>query len=94
MDTENQTEPQGGEDDDVGMEVEASPKDSGRTALLPLDFFQGKELKPGSECKIRIGRLLEGQAEVIYVNHEAEGPSPGEEEPEEADEEMAGYMNE
>jgi len=75
------------------MEVEASPKDDGRTALLPMDFFQGKELKPGSVCKIKIGRLLEGQAEVMYVSDEGEAPSPGEEEPEEADEEMSGYMN-
>jgi len=95
MDTYNQATPDGGDDDDVGMEIpETTPKDDARTALIPLDFFQNKELKPGSVCKIKISRLLEGQAEVTYVPHEA--PAPGEEEEEAAeppDEEMSEYMN-
>lgn len=78
------------------MEVPDQPKkDESRTALLPLDFFQGKDLKPGTVCKIKISRILEGQAEVTYVPHN-EAPAPGEEEEEPmvGDEEMASYMNE
>ncbi len=95
MDTLNQVAPNGGDDgDDMGMEVPESPKDDSRTALLPLDFFQSKELKPGAVCKIKISRILEGQAEVTYVPHD-EAPAPGEEEEEIVeDPEMAAYMNE
>lgn len=93
MDTQNQVQPGDGDEDDVGMEVPDSPKDDSRTALLPLDFFQGKDLKPGSVCKVKISRLLEGQAEVTYVPHN-EAPSPGEEPEEpEADEEMENYLS-
>jgi len=94
MDTQNQVEPSYGDEDDVGMEVSDSPDDSNRTALLPLDFFQNKELKPGTVCKIKISRILEGQAEVNYVPHD-EAPAPGEEEEEpDSDDEMSSYMNE
>lgn len=95
MDTYNQATPDDGDGDDVGMEIpETTPKEDARTALIPLDFFQSKELKPGAVCKIKISRLLEGQAEVTYVPHD-EAPAPGEEPDgdEAVDPEMAEYMN-
>lgn len=73
------------------MEVEAPSESSPKTALIPLPFFEGKDLKPGTECKVRIERVLDGQAEVSYVPHVSELPEPGEDE---GDQEMAGYMNE
>jgi hypothetical protein len=95
METYNQAQPNGADEgDDMGMDVPDQPKDESRTALLPLDFFQTKELKPGAVCKIKISRILDGQAEVTYVRHE-EAPAPGEEEEELVeDPEMAAYMNE
>jgi len=86
-------EPQPGAEDDAGMQVDNPSESSAQTALLPTDFFQGKELEPGSECKVRIERVLDGQVEVTYVPHGTEEPEVGEETGPE-DEEMAGYMNE
>ena len=42
-------------------------KSETNTALLPLDFFQGKELKPGDTCTIRIAQVMDDQASVEYV---------------------------
>lgn len=81
--------------DDVGMELDNPTGEEGSTALIPTDFFQGRDLKPGSECKVRVRRLLKGQAEVEYVGDDDSEPDPGDEsEPAEGeDEEMSGYMN-
>lgn len=87
---QNNPAPETDEDDNSGMELE--PRDDTKTALLPLEFFQGKDLQPGSECRIKIERVLEGQAEVSYVPHDS-APDVTASEPE-GDEEMAGYMNE
>jgi hypothetical protein len=84
------TTPDGG-DDDSGMEVD-NPTGDEQTALLPTDFFQGKELTPGSICKVQISRVLDGQVEVTYVPH-SEEEEVGEESPVEGgDAEMAEYM--
>ena len=92
MDTQNQVEPGYGDEDDVGMEVPEAPKDDSRTALLPLDFFQNKELKPGAVCNIKISRILDGQAEVTYVAHNEEA-EVGEEPDETDDQEMSELMS-
>ena len=83
--------PQPEAEDDAGMEVDNPSESEASTALLPNDFFQGKELKPGTECKVRSERVLDGQVEVTYVAHESEEPEVGAE-PEPADEEMTSYM--
>ncbi len=83
-------EPEG---DDAGMEVDNPTEGSEQTALLPIDFFQGKDLEPGSECKVRVSRVLDGQVEVTYVQHESEEPEVGAE-PEPADPEMEQLMGE
>jgi hypothetical protein len=75
--------------DDMGMEVDNPTGEESSTALLPTDFFQGKELTPGTVCKVKISRVLNGQVEVEYVPHDEVG---GESEPD-GDEEMEGYMN-
>lgn len=62
--------------------AQPEPKDearkSERTALLPISFFEGKELTPGTECKIKVQGVQEDQVEVAYVPH-----SEAEEMPEE-----------
>lgn len=79
------------ESDDTGMEVDSPAESTSNTALIPTDFFGGKELEPGTECLVRIERVLDGQVEVSYVPHES---GAGEVEIPEEDSEMAGYMNE
>lgn len=76
--------------DDVGMEVDNPTGEESSTALLPTDFFQGKDLKPGLECKVRISRVLDGQVEVTYVPHSE--PEIGESQSG-GDEEMTAYMD-
>jgi len=53
-------------------EAEPTDKEGARTALLPIDFFQGKTLEPGSVCSVRIEEVLEDQVSVTYVPHEEE----------------------
>lgn len=78
--------------DDMGMEISTpqSEEKASNTALIPTEFFGDKELTPGTECKVRIERVLDGQVQVSYVPH---GDSDGLEEPD-GDEEMESYMNE
>lgn len=47
-------------------------KESTKTALLPIAFFQGKELEPGSTCEVRVEAVEDDQVQVSYVAHEAE----------------------
>ncbi len=42
------------------------------TGLLPKSFFDGKELTPGTECKVRIERVLDDEVEISYVPHDQE----------------------
>ena len=86
----------GAESDDAGMVIDtpSSETKAAQTALIPTEFFGDKELKPGTECTVKIERVLDGQVQVRYVKHgeeeagEIEAPEPS------GDEEMAGYMNE
>lgn len=94
METANYSAPGGpDEGDDMGMEIPApkSEEKAAKTALVPTEFFGGKELAVGTECKVKVDRILDGQVQVSYVQHE-EGPELGEE-PDD-DEEMSQYMNE
>lgn len=43
-----------------------------KTSLLPIAFFQGKELEPGTECKVRIESVEDDQVQVSYVPHTEE----------------------
>lgn len=68
--------------DDSGPSV-ATPrtapkkKDEGTsTGLLDESFFQGKELKPGTVCSVKIEKVFgDGQVEVSYVSKESEDES-------------------
>jgi hypothetical protein len=70
-----------------GMDEGAAPeapeptdKEGARTALLPIDFFQGKTLEPGSTCSVKVEKVMEDQVSVSYVPHaqeEAEEAAPG-----------------
>jgi len=82
----------GSEGDDAGMVIDTPSEDKGsRTALIPTEFFGDKELEPGTECTVRIERVLDGQVQVAYVPHE-EGDAELGLGPEEGDPEMAEYM--
>jgi hypothetical protein len=84
---------QTGPGDDMGNVVDNPTGDEAeKTALLPTDFFQGKDLQPGSTCKVRISRVLDGQVEVTYVPH-GDDELEGGQAPQGGDEEMEGYMN-
>jgi hypothetical protein len=86
------TEPAPDDADDMGMQVD-NPTGDTPTALLPIAFFEGKELEPGSTCTVKISRVLDDQVEVTYVPHTE--PEVGEEAVSTpADAEMAGYMEE
>jgi hypothetical protein len=50
-----------------------------KTALLPISFFEGKELTPGTECKVRVEGVQEDQVEVSYVPHTEEVAPEGSE---------------
>ena len=76
-------------------EAEENPAErDGSTAVLPKDFFQGKELTPGTVCSVKIERVHDSQVEVSYVPHEAEeaAEAPPAAAPPGADQEMAGLM--
>lgn len=46
------------------------------TSLLPLSFFEGKQVEPGSRCEVEVVRVHDDQAEVRYVTHnESSEPS-------------------
>jgi len=46
------------------------PSDT-KTALIPIDFFQGKELKPGDTCEVKIEQVMDDQVSVTYVGSES-----------------------
>lgn len=54
-----------GDDSQSSSSEAAKPK----TALLPLSFFEQKELEPGKVCKIKVESVQDDQVEVSYVRH-------------------------
>jgi hypothetical protein len=48
-----------------------SKPDQAKTALLPISFFQGKELTPGHVCEVRVEQVMDDQVSVSYVGSEA-----------------------
>ena len=60
------------------VQEKTEPKNDERTALLPLSFFEGKEVTPGTVCKVRVERVHEDQAEVTYLPHSEEEGSEAE----------------
>lgn len=65
-----------GMDDDTDASPE-KPKedDAGNTALLPKDFFEGQELKPGQQYYVEVVRMYENEVEVKYP-HEVKEEKP------------------
>lgn len=57
--------------DDEQPSAPEEGKSKAKTALLPLDFFQGKELQPGDTCTIRVEQVMDDQAAVSYVGDNA-----------------------
>lgn len=66
-----------GDDDfyqtDKGKSEESEGDAGPETALLPKSLFQGKELEPGSTCKIKIESIMGDEVEVSYVKHDEKG---------------------
>jgi hypothetical protein len=57
---------------------EGAPNDdqpASQVALLPMDFFGGKDLQPGHTCKVKIEKVLDDQVQVSYVGEEGGGGS-------------------
>lgn len=82
------------DDENDGIEAPAKPSEESTTALIPLSFFPGGTVEPGKTCKIKVDKVLEGQAQVTYVQHEVESSVEQEPQSPKADEEMIGMMNE
>lgn len=66
-----------------GTATEPAADNAQATSVLPKDFFQGKELEPGTRCEIEIVRVHDQDVEVSYVPHES-----SEEEASESEQEM------
>jgi hypothetical protein len=60
-----------GPDEPEAQDNPQEEKSETKTALLPLDFFQGKDLKPGDTCTIRVEQVMEDQASVSYMGDES-----------------------
>lgn len=56
---------------DVQSEAPAETKDDSgsNTALLPKEFFSGKELEVGGRCEIEIVRVMDDQVLAKYLPH-------------------------
>jgi hypothetical protein len=56
-------------DGDMGGEGDEHMEE-GNTSVLPKSFFEGKELEPGTQCKVEIVAVHGDDVEVKYVPHE------------------------
>lgn len=45
---------------------ETEKEETHQTALLPLKFFEGQELKPGEQYYVTVERIFEDEVEVSY----------------------------
>lgn len=61
-----------GADEPEAVDNPQEEKEESNSALLPLDFFQGKELKPGDTCTIKIAQVMDDQAAVSYMGSDSE----------------------
>lgn len=55
-----------GEGDESKSELASNP------GLLPKSFFEGKDLEPGTVCRVKIEKVYDDQVSVKYLPHEAE----------------------
>lgn len=81
------------ESEEESPETEQTSDDSENTALLPRDFFEGKDLEPGTRCEVEIVHGYEDEVEVKYIPHKKEGEDrPMRSAMEDAEMEMDGMM--
>lgn len=64
-----------GAEEPLGDEGKPAPKETEKeethqTALLPLKFFEGQELKPGEQYYVTVERIFEDEVEVSYPKKE------------------------
>ena len=55
---------------DAAPDEKKEHQDDQATAVLPKSFFQGKDLKPGSQCMVEIQRVMDDEVQVSYVPHD------------------------
>lgn len=76
----------GMDDEDMPDEKPSKKEDDHQTALLPLKFFEGQELKPGEEYYVTVERVFENEVEVSYPHKEEEEKEKPDKEDEAGDE--------
>ena len=80
------------EPESVDSPSEESGESGEKTALIPISFFQGKELEPGSTCSVKVVSVEDDQVQVSYVAHEEEEASEEASMPPEMGEEQEDMM--
>ena len=55
---------------DAAPDEKKEHQDDQASAVLPKSFFQGKDLTPGTQCKVEIERVMDDQVQVAYVPHD------------------------
>lgn len=56
-------------EDESSSESTEELEDSGETSILPMSFFQGKEVEPGKKCEVEVVAVYGDEVEVKYVEH-------------------------
>lgn len=70
-----------------GADMGEGEESERETSILPLSFFQGKEVTPGKVCRIKVEHIYGDEVEVSYLPHEEKRKEMAEDE--EAEPEMA-----
>lgn len=65
---------------------ESDTEETSETSILPVSFFQGKELEPGKKCEVEVVAVYGDEVEVRYVEHD--GKKDRKERDDDEDEEM------
>lgn len=75
-----------GPDSAQGSEQDGPPKKpqdaKSATALVPKEFFEGKDLKPGDRCEVEIAAIHDEEVSLKYVGDHEEEERSEETEPE------------
>jgi hypothetical protein len=82
-------------EEDDSKEMPSKHEEDHQTALLPLKFFEGQELKPGEQYYVTVERVFENEVEVSYPKKDEvrDKEEPSEKSPDDALDEMATESN-
>jgi hypothetical protein len=84
-------------EEDDSKEMPSKHEEDHQTALLPLKFFEGQELKPGEQYYVTVERLFENEVEVSYPKKDevkGEEETPGNEPDQTPDDALDGMATE